>query len=259
MRYRRPLDFRADEKAAPADHRTEAPSAEAAGADPQYAAALRMQRAGGNRATESILQRAPAAPAAEETGLPPAVQAGIERLSGLDLSATRVRYDSPKPERLGKLAYTQGHQIEMAPGQDEHVAHEAWHVVQQMQGRVRATASADGEAANDDAALEHEADQMAAKAVAGQRGTKRPQRASQVAPVPALAGAGAGPTRGVLQALNKCVECGHKHTTTCTVKNKDGNPCGCKSHSSKWDSGSKQTGGGKRERRRQAMGGNVNG
>ena len=35
-------------------------------------------------------------------------------------------------------AYTQGSEIYMAPGQERHLAHEAWHVVQQKQGRVQA-------------------------------------------------------------------------------------------------------------------------
>ena len=52
----------------------------------------------------------------------------------------------------------------MASGQEKHVAHEAWHVVQQKQGRVQATTSVGGMAVNDNAGLEREADVMGAKA-----------------------------------------------------------------------------------------------
>ena len=43
--------------------------------------------------------------------------------------------------------------------------HEAWHVVQQKQGRVKATTQLKGEAINDDPGLEHEADVMGARAL----------------------------------------------------------------------------------------------
>ena len=62
------------------------------------------------------------------------------------------------------LAYTQGNDIHVAPGQEKHLAHEAWHVVQQREGRVAPTFQAKGVGINDDAALEHEADVMGAKA-----------------------------------------------------------------------------------------------
>jgi hypothetical protein len=52
----------------------------------------------------------------------------------------------------------------MAPGQEKHLAHEGWHVVQQMQGRVQPTIQAKGVAINDDQALEREADVMGARA-----------------------------------------------------------------------------------------------
>ena len=62
-------------------------------------------------------------------------------------------------------AYTKGTEIHVAPGQEKHLPHEAWHVVQQMQGRVAPTGRIGGEAVNDSAALEREADVMGAKAV----------------------------------------------------------------------------------------------
>ena len=70
------------------------------------------------------------------SGLPPALKSGIESLSGMSMDHVRVHYNSPKPAQLNALAYAQGTDIHVAPGQDRHLAHEAWHVVQQKQGRV---------------------------------------------------------------------------------------------------------------------------
>ena len=54
----------------------------------------------------------------------------------------------------------------MAPGQEQHLPHEAWHVVQQKQGRVQPTMQMQqGVAVNDDKGLESEADMMGGKAV----------------------------------------------------------------------------------------------
>jgi hypothetical protein len=72
-------------------------------------------------------------------GLPAGLKAGIESLSGLDMSAVQVWTNSPGPARINALAYAQGDQIHLGPGQERHLAHEAWHVVQQKQGRVRST------------------------------------------------------------------------------------------------------------------------
>lgn len=48
----------------------------------------------------------------------------------------------------------------------KHLPHEAWHVVQQAQGRVKPTMQMkDGVPVNDDQALEHEVDVMGAKAI----------------------------------------------------------------------------------------------
>ncbi|MGB5927571.1 MAG: hypothetical protein WBH03_05325, partial [Cyclobacteriaceae bacterium] len=59
----------------------------------------------------------------------------------------------------------QGSDIHLAPGQGQHLPHDAWHVVQQKQGRVQPTKQMKGKTAiNDDAGLEKEADVMGAKA-----------------------------------------------------------------------------------------------
>ncbi len=99
------------------------------------------------------------------TGLPDRVKSGMEKLSGMDMSDVRVHRNSSKPAAVQAHAYTQGNQIFVASGQEKHIPHEAWHVVQQKQGRVKATTSVNGMAVNDSAALEKEADAMGSKAV----------------------------------------------------------------------------------------------
>lgn len=68
-----------------------------------------------------------------ETGMPDNLKAGIENLSGFTMDDVRVHYNSDKPATVQALAYTQGTDIYVAPGQEQHLPHEAWHVAQQMQ------------------------------------------------------------------------------------------------------------------------------
>ena len=104
---------------------------------------------------------------ANDTGLPDNLKTGIEALSGVSLEQVKVHYNSAQPAQLNALAYAQGSDIHLAPGQERHLPHEAWHVVQQAQGRVRPTMQLqDGVPVNDDAGLEREADVMGAKALA---------------------------------------------------------------------------------------------
>lgn len=97
------------------------------------------------------------------TGMPDNLKAGVEGLSGINMSDVRVHYNSSKPAEVGALAYTQGMDIHIAPGQERHLPHEAWHAVQQKQGRVQLTTQMKGLSINDDPSLEHEADMMGAK------------------------------------------------------------------------------------------------
>jgi len=94
------------------------------------------------------------------TGLPDRLKAGVEQLSGLALDDVRVHYNSQKPAAVQAHAYAQGSDIHVAPGQERHLPHEAWHVVQQKQGRVKPTLQIKSVAINDDAGLEREADRM---------------------------------------------------------------------------------------------------
>ncbi len=105
------------------------------------------------------------------TGLPDQLKSGIESLSGMDMSDTRVHYNSSAPAQLQAHAFAQGNNIHIASGQEQHLPHEAWHVVQQKQGRVKATTQLKGKTLiNDDAGLEREADIMGAKAMQGGNG-----------------------------------------------------------------------------------------
>lgn len=76
------------------------------------------------------------------TGLPESLKSEIESLSGMDLDHVAVHYDSRDPAQLNAYAYAQGSQIQIAPGQESTLPHEAWHVVQQKQGRVSPTVQA---------------------------------------------------------------------------------------------------------------------
>ena len=104
-------------------------------------------------------------PRPNNTGMPDNLKAGIESLSGFSMDDVRVHYNSSKPATVQALAYTQGTDIHVAPGQEKHLPHEAWHVAQQMAGRVSPTMNINGMPVNDNAALEHEADVMGEKAV----------------------------------------------------------------------------------------------
>jgi hypothetical protein len=100
------------------------------------------------------------------TGLPDQLKAGVEQLSNHDMSDVKVSYNSSKPAQLNALAYAQGTEIHVAPGQERHLPHEAWHVAQQKQGRVQATTQLKtGTPVNDDPGLETEADTMGAQAM----------------------------------------------------------------------------------------------
>ncbi len=103
--------------------------------------------------------------AANKTGMPDQLKSGIESLSGMSMDHVKVHYNSNQPSQLNAHAYAQGSDIHVAPGQEKHLPHEAWHTVQQKQGRVKPTMQMAGAAVNDDASLETEADVMGEKAL----------------------------------------------------------------------------------------------
>lgn len=95
------------------------------------------------------------------TGLPNQLKSGVEQLSGESLDDVNVHYNSSKPADLNAAAYAQGTDIHLGSGQEKHLAHEAWHVVQQKQGRVKPTFQLmEDVPVNDDEILEDEADTM---------------------------------------------------------------------------------------------------
>lgn len=105
------------------------------------------------------------APRPNNSGLPDKLKSGIENLSGINMDHVKVHYNSDKPAQLQAHAYAKGDEIHIAPGQEKHLPHEAWHVVQQAQGRVRPTAQMKGDVQlNDNAGLEREADEMGSRA-----------------------------------------------------------------------------------------------
>jgi hypothetical protein len=107
-------------------------------------------------------------PGSNRLGLPDELKAAIESASGISPDSARVHYDSTKPKELNELACARDSAIHVAPGLEQHLPHEAWHVVRQAQGRVTPTMQmTDGAPLNDDAGLEREADATGTKRVDG--------------------------------------------------------------------------------------------
>lgn len=120
-----------------------------------------MQLFAGNRYMSQVAQRAAKD---NNTGMPIELRSGLESLSGHSMSDVKVHYNSSKPATLNAHAYAQGNDIHIGPGQEQHLPHEGWHIVQQKQGRVQPTRQLHSAVINDDAKLEKEADIMGAKA-----------------------------------------------------------------------------------------------
>ncbi|MCB0644996.1 MAG: DUF4157 domain-containing protein [Phaeodactylibacter sp.] len=106
------------------------------------------------------------------TQLPGDVMGQMESSMGTDFSDVRIHTNSPSATDAGALAYTQGNDIHFGPGQfnpgssggQELIGHELAHVVQQREGRVKATGAVNGMPLNDDHGLEAEADQIGRQA-----------------------------------------------------------------------------------------------
>ena len=93
-----------------------------------------------------------------KTGIPDLVKTRFEAMSGYPFDDVRVHYSSDKPAQFMALAYTQGNQVHIAPGQEKYLEHELTHVVQQKEGRVKPTFWMNNVPVNDDKTLEREAD-----------------------------------------------------------------------------------------------------
>ena len=92
------------------------------------------------------------------TGIPDKLKAVIEHFSGFSLDEVKVHYNSEKPAEMGAHAYTEGFDVYIGPGQEKHLAHELWHVVQKMKGEVSETTKVNGKGVNDQQSLEQEAE-----------------------------------------------------------------------------------------------------
>ncbi|MBP1965553.1 eCIS core domain-containing protein [Paenibacillus aceris] len=166
-----------------------------------FGQAIQLQRLIGNKGVAQLIQRK-----MNETGMPDELKSGVEQLSGQSLDDVKVHYNSDKPAQLQAQAYAEGTDIHIAPGQERNLAHEAWHVVQQRQGRVKPTMQMGGAMVNDDVALEQEADVMGAKAVSKDSALQRkvaeaPPAAHTVAQETALASESALYAAGHLKQL----------------------------------------------------------
>lgn len=121
---------------------------------------------------DELLQGKMTTQRAEGPAVAPALSSMIPTFGAEMLSSVNLHPDSPAPREVGALAYTQGHDIHFAPGQfkpdtqagRQLIGHELAHVAQQDQGRVQPTTEIGGMPVNDNPGLEHEADEIGAKA-----------------------------------------------------------------------------------------------
>ncbi|HRI66239.1 MAG TPA: DUF4157 domain-containing protein [Polyangium sp.] len=118
----------------------------------------KMARTFGVPSSALVHERLPAS-------LPARLTTGIAALSGMDLSDVRLIRDSSEPARMQAEAMARRDEIHLAPGQDKHLPHEAWHIVQQRQGRVKPNIQERGVEINDDPMLEREATEMGERAM----------------------------------------------------------------------------------------------
>jgi hypothetical protein len=95
---------------------------------------LELQSHAGNQEVMGMTQ-----PQSTRSGLPAPLKSGIESLSGMSMDNVNVHNNSAKPAQLQAHAFAQGTDIHTAPGKEKHLPHEAWHVVQQQQGKVKST------------------------------------------------------------------------------------------------------------------------
>ena len=115
---------------------------------------------------EVQMKAAPVQKKENNTGLPDGLKSGVENLSGVSLDDVKVHTNSDQPAQMQAHAFAQGTDIHVAPGQEQHLPHEAWHVVQQKQDRVKPTSQMKEKIpVNDDKGLEHEADVMGIKSL----------------------------------------------------------------------------------------------
>ena len=158
----KPKENTSDECFAMADNRTETVAQrkqqELVNTTPQVKQTAKLRTMAANNSEQ---QRHSIQKKENNTGLPDNLKSGIENLSGYSMDDVKVHYNSDKPAQLQAHAYAQGADIHLAYGQEKHLPHEAWHVVQQKQGRVKPTIQMKNMLnINDDEKLEKEADEI---------------------------------------------------------------------------------------------------
>lgn len=91
--------------------------------------------------------------------LPSGLLKEIEQATGLNLNQVKVHYNSPLPAKIQAKAFAEYPNIYIGPGYEDCLDEEAWHLAQQLQGKVKPTGKEDGVPVNDDTGLEEEARQ----------------------------------------------------------------------------------------------------
>jgi hypothetical protein len=173
---------RGGEAARASGQKTTLPARNPSGGNSQSEAAPPLQRRADGGAERSVEQLSHEG--AQAGGIPSPVLGRMEHALGQDFSNVRLHRNSSKASEMGALAYTQGDEVHLAPGQfqpdtapgQQLLGHELTHVAQQRQGRVRPTMQLKGVGINDDDSLEREADtigMMAASANADNRSEAR--------------------------------------------------------------------------------------
>lgn len=100
------------------------------------------------------------------SGLPDHLKSGIENLSGHSMDDVTVHYNSDVPAQLKSHLYDRGMAIHIGHNEGKQLPHEALHVIQQEDGRIRPTLTAKaGVTINDDQKLENEADMLGTEAL----------------------------------------------------------------------------------------------
>lgn len=146
--------------------------------DAQLAAAPKKEKKPGQAKLAQLAaapkkEKKPGQAKVAQNKMPEHVQQKMESTMNADFSDVNIHVGS-KAASVGALAYAQGNDIHFAQGKfnpdtnsgQQLLGHELAHVVQQRQGRVKATTSVNGLPVNDNPGLEKEADALGAKAAA---------------------------------------------------------------------------------------------
>jgi hypothetical protein len=110
-----------------------------------------------------------------KTGLPDELKEKMEQLHQFDLSKVRVHYNSDKPDLIGAVAYAEGWDIYIAPGEEHALEHELAHVIDQLKGLAKETTEIGGQAIDGRTQMEERADKGAVEAKKDENSTNQQQ------------------------------------------------------------------------------------